>query len=78
MAKRMIFMVTAMAAVVAALGFIKFRQFQVMAEQFAAMQPPPEAVTTIVARDEHWASTLSAIASFIAIIIEKLVSRLVP
>ncbi len=67
MAKRMIFMVTAMAAVVAALGFIKFRQFQVMAEQFAAMQPPPEAVTTIVARDEHWASTLSAIATIAAV-----------
>src|SRR5919107_1450530 len=67
MAKRMIFMLTAMVAVVAVLGFIKFRQFQVMAEQFAAMQPPPEAVTTIVARDDRWASTLSAIGTIAAV-----------
>jgi hypothetical protein len=49
MARRMILMLALMTVVIAGLGFVKVRQFQAMAEQFAAMQPPPEAVTTIVA-----------------------------
>ena len=49
MAKRMIVMVAMMAALIAGLGFVKFKQFQAMAGEFAAMQPPPDAVTTIVA-----------------------------
>jgi membrane fusion protein, multidrug efflux system len=67
MAKRMIVTVTLMAVFIAALGFIKVRQFQAMADQFAAMQPPPEAVTTIVARNEDWPATLSAIATVAAV-----------
>ena len=67
MAKRMIFMLVLMAVFIAALGFIKARQFQAMAEQFAAMQPPPEAVTTIVTHREHWPATLSAIGTVAAV-----------
>ena len=48
MAKRMIAVLVLMIALISGLGFIKYRQVQAMAAQFAAMQPPPEAVTTIV------------------------------
>ena len=67
MAKRMILMLLLMTTFIAGLGFIKVRQFQAMAEQFAAMQPPPEAVTTIVAVEEKWPATLSAIGTVAAV-----------
>jgi membrane fusion protein (multidrug efflux system) len=67
MAKRMIVMLLLMAALVAGLGFVKIRQFQAMAEQFAAMQPPPEAVTTIVAKEDAWPAALSAIGTVAAV-----------
>ena len=67
MAKRMIVMLVLMTIFIAGLGFIKVRQFQAMAEQFAAMQPPPEAVTTIVAVEEKWPATLSAIGTVAAV-----------
>src|SRR5436190_16426916 len=63
MAKRMILMLTVSAAVIAALGFVKFRQVKAAIAVYAAFQPPPEAVTTIVARTERWPSTLSAIGT---------------
>jgi membrane fusion protein, multidrug efflux system len=63
MAKRMILMLVVMLALIAGLGFIKVRQFQAMAKQFAAMQPPPEAVTTIVAKREEWPATINAIGT---------------
>jgi membrane fusion protein, multidrug efflux system len=67
MAKRMILMLAVMAIAIAGLGFVKLRQFQAMAQQFAAMQPPPEAVTTIVAAREDWPATLSAIGTVAAV-----------
>ena len=67
MAKRMILMLSLVIAFVAILGVIKVRQFQAMAKQFAAMQPPPEAVTTIMARREEWPATLSAIGTVTAV-----------
>src|SRR6476646_2186895 len=67
MAKRMILMVVVMIAIIAGLGFVKFKQFQAMAEQFAAMQPPPDAVTTIVATEERWPNTLNAIGTVAAV-----------
>src|SRR5262245_8839081 len=67
MAKRMIAMLVLMIALVAGLAFIKFRQFQAMAAQFAAMQPPPEAVTTIVAQREEWPATISSIGTVAAV-----------
>jgi membrane fusion protein (multidrug efflux system) len=45
------------------LGFVKFQQFQAAAGQAAAFQPPPEAVTTVVAEREEWPATLSAIGT---------------
>jgi membrane fusion protein, multidrug efflux system len=67
MAKRMILMLVLMASAIAGLGFIKLRQVQAMAQQFAAMQPPPEAVTTIVATREDWPAVLTAIGTVAAV-----------
>src|SRR5882762_11639678 len=67
MAKRMILMLTVTALFVAALGFVKFKQIQTAIGQAAAFQPPPEAVTTIVARQERWPATLSAIGTMAAV-----------
>src|SRR5215510_16057429 len=67
MLKRMILMLTVTAGLIAALGFVKFRQIQDAMGQAAAFQPPPEAVTTIVAQQENWPSTLSAIGTIAAV-----------
>jgi membrane fusion protein (multidrug efflux system) len=63
MAKRMILMLAVTGALIAALGFVKFKQIQVAVAQGAAFQPPPEAVTTIVAQQDVWPATLSAIGT---------------
>jgi membrane fusion protein, multidrug efflux system len=67
MAKRMILMLVLMTIFIAGLGFVKVRQFQAMAGEFAAMQPPPEAVTTIVAQRENWPATINAIGTVAAV-----------
>jgi membrane fusion protein (multidrug efflux system) len=67
MTKRMILMLAVTAAFIAGLGFVKFQQIQVAIAQGAAFQPPPEAVTTIVARQEEWPATLSAIGTMAAV-----------
>jgi membrane fusion protein (multidrug efflux system) len=67
MAKRMIVMLAVTALLVAALGFVKFRQIQTAIAQGAAFQPPPEAVTTVVAVQEEWPTTLSAIGTVAAV-----------
>jgi len=66
MAKRMILMLGVMGVLVSALGFIKFKQVQ-SAVQAAAFQPPPEAVTSIVARQEQWPATMSVIGTMEAV-----------
>lgn len=63
MAKRMILMLAVVAAIVATLGFVKVRQIQ----SVEAFQPPPEAVTTIVAQQEAWPATLSVIGTMAAV-----------
>jgi len=67
MAKRMIVMLTATALFVAGLGFVKFRQIQSAIAQGAAFQPPPEAVTTIVAHQEEWSASVSSIGTVAAV-----------
>jgi membrane fusion protein (multidrug efflux system) len=52
---------------IAALGFVKFKQIQTAIAEGAAFQPPPEAVTTIVARQEDWPSTHAAIGTVAAV-----------
>jgi membrane fusion protein (multidrug efflux system) len=67
MFKRMILMLAVVTVLVASLGFVKFRQIQEAVGQAAAFQPPPEAVTTIVAQQEKWPTTLSAIGTMAAV-----------
>lgn len=67
MAKRMILMLAVVIAIIGGLGFLKTWQFQAMADEFAAMTPPPDAVTTIVAAGEEWPATLSAIGTVVAV-----------
>jgi membrane fusion protein, multidrug efflux system len=54
-------------AVVAGLGFVKFRQIHAAIAQAASFQPPPEAVTTIVAQRETWPTTVNVIGTMVAI-----------
>jgi len=67
MAKRMVLTVIVTALFVATLGFVKFRQIQTAIGQAAAFQPPPEAVTTIVANEAEWPATLTAIGTVAAV-----------
>jgi len=67
MAKRMILMLALAAGLIGALGFVKFRQIQQAIAQNASFQPPPEAVTTIIAQNERWPITLNAIGTVAAV-----------
>ncbi len=67
MAKRMVVTLAATVMIVAALGFVKFKQVQTAIGQAAAFQPPPEAVTTIQASEEEWPATLTAIGTVAAV-----------
>ncbi len=67
MAKRMIVMLAFVGVSIAGLGFAKYQQIQAAVAQGASFQPPPEAVTTIVAQQEQWPATLSAIGTAAAV-----------
>jgi membrane fusion protein, multidrug efflux system len=67
MAKRMTLTLTVFAVLVAALGMLKYHQVQAAIAKGAAYRPPPEAVTTVVARKERWDDTLSAIGTATAV-----------
>jgi membrane fusion protein (multidrug efflux system) len=67
MAKRMIVMLAVLIAIVGGLGFVKYRQVQAAIAQGASFQPPPTAVTTVVAKQETWPSTLTVIGTAAAI-----------
>jgi membrane fusion protein (multidrug efflux system) len=67
MVKRLVATLGVTLAIVAALGFVKFKQVQTAIAQGAAFQPPPEAVTTIVAAEGDWPSTLTAIGTAAAV-----------
>ncbi len=67
MTKRMITMLAVVGAVIAALGALKFHQIQVAIAEASSFQPPPEAVTTVVAKREAWPDTLQAIGSVAAV-----------
>src|SRR5262245_4745474 len=67
MLKRLFLMLTVMAVFLGSLGFIKFKQIQVAIAQGASFQPPPEAVTTILAKEVEWPSALNAIGTLAAV-----------
>jgi membrane fusion protein (multidrug efflux system) len=45
------------------IGFVKFRQVQAAIAQYSSFQPPPEAVTTVVAAQQDWEQSVNAIGS---------------
>jgi membrane fusion protein, multidrug efflux system len=67
MLKRMVFMLVVVMMVIGGLGFFKFRQIQAAIAMGASFAPPPTAVTTLVAKQETWPSTLNLIGTATAI-----------
>ena len=65
--KRMILMLVAVTTLVGVLGAAKFKQVKSAMAEYEAFQPPPEAVTTIVAHSETWPATLVAIGNVEAV-----------
>ncbi len=67
MAKRMILMLLGVLVLVGALAAVKTKQVRAGMKQQAAFRPPPEAVTTVVAKQEAWADNLAAIGTVVAV-----------
>jgi membrane fusion protein (multidrug efflux system) len=67
MTKRMLLLLSMMAAFVLTLGAIKAVQIKTAIAQAASFQPPPEAVTTVVAGRAEWPDTLQAIGTVAAV-----------
>lgn len=67
MAKRMIFMLIVATSVIAALGYFKLHQVQAAVKAGKSFQPPPEAVTTVIAKKETWPSTLTVVGTMVAV-----------
>ena len=67
MAKRMFLMLGVVVILISSLGFIKYRQIETAVKTASSFQPPPEAVTTIVAKREQWPAEMSVIGSVEAV-----------
>jgi membrane fusion protein (multidrug efflux system) len=67
MKKRMVLMLTVVIAFVATIGGVKFLQIRAAMAQQGSFQPPPEAVTTVVAREEPWEASINAVGSVVAV-----------
>ena len=67
MLKRMLIMLAALGSVLCLIGFVKYRQISAAIAGGATYQPPPEAVTTVVAESAQWDQTISAIGSVTAV-----------
>jgi membrane fusion protein (multidrug efflux system) len=63
----MILTVGVLLVLVSALGFVKFRQVQSAMASSSSFQMPPEAVTSIVAKQEEWPATMSIIGTVEAV-----------
>jgi membrane fusion protein (multidrug efflux system) len=66
MVKRMLLMLVVAAAVIGGLGYFKLRQVQAAVKSHA-YQPPPEAITTVSAKQEVWPATLSVVGTMAAV-----------
>src|SRR5262249_46506978 len=67
MKKRMTLMVVAIAVFLSAIGAVKYGQIKKGIAHQKSFQPPPEAVTTVVAKADQWPTTLSAIGTVTAV-----------
>lgn len=67
MIRRMLLMLAVTLAVLSALGFVKYKQIRTGIAAAAAFQPPPEAVTTIVAQQAEWPASTAMIGTVQAV-----------
>jgi membrane fusion protein, multidrug efflux system len=65
MKKRMLLMLAIVALFIAAIGGFKYSQIKAAMSQ--SWTPPPEAVTTVIAKQELWSGNLNAIGSVAAV-----------
>ena len=63
MKKRMFLMLLIVAVILTAIGTLKYNQVRTAMAQGASFQPPPEAVTTVVARQDQWPTAVTAIGT---------------
>src|SRR5712672_1467698 len=63
MARRMILTLGVILVLLSALGFVKFKQVQSAIAAGSSFQPPPAAVTSLVAHQEQWSGTLNMIGT---------------
>jgi membrane fusion protein (multidrug efflux system) len=63
MFRRMILTLGVVLVLLTALGFVKFRQVKSAIAAGSSFQPPPTAVTSLVAKQEKWSGTLSMIGT---------------
>ena len=66
MAKRMLLMLAAVAVIIAGLGYFKTKQIQAAIKEHS-FAPPPEAVTSVVAKQDTWPTTLNVVGTVAAI-----------
>ncbi len=67
MIRRMLLMLGVILVVISALGFVKFKQIRTGMAAAAAFAPPPEAVTTIVAKNATWPASMNVIGTIEAV-----------
>ncbi len=67
MAKRMILMLLGAVVFIGAIAAVKTRQIQTAIKQNSGYKPPPESVTTVVAKQEPWPATVAAIGTVAAV-----------
>ncbi len=67
MKKRMTLMLLVAAAFIAVIGTLKFQQVRAAMAKNSSFQPPPEAVTTVVAKGEEWPANLNSIGTAVAV-----------
>jgi membrane fusion protein (multidrug efflux system) len=63
MNKRMFQMLVLVLAFVAVIGFVKFQQIQGAIAAGKSFAPPPEAVTTVIAKAAEWPNAITAVGS---------------
>lgn len=67
MIKRMVITVTVLLAFFGTIGAVKYKQVKDQIAAHSSFQMPPEAVTTILAKEAEWPTTLPAIGSVTAV-----------
>ena len=67
MKKRMFLMLAVVLGFLAIIGYVKFQQIQTAIAQGKAWTPPPEAVTTTVAKQDKWRDVTEAVGTVAAV-----------